>query len=37
MLVRVQLPEQLDEAYSLPWWRVFARRRLVRQADRLWQ
>jgi hypothetical protein len=29
--------ELLDEAYSLPWWRLLTRRRLVKQADRLWR
>jgi len=29
--------ELLDEAYGLPWWRLLARRRLVREADRVWR
>jgi hypothetical protein len=29
--------ELLDEAYSLPWWRLFARRKLFKATDNLWR
>jgi hypothetical protein len=29
--------EILDEAYSLPWWRLITRKRLLKKADRLWR
>lgn len=29
--------EILDEAYNLPWWRLLARRRLLKTADSVWR
>jgi hypothetical protein len=29
--------ELLDEAYSLPWWRLLARRKLFKATDNLWR